>query len=213
MLLGFCGWLFLKAEDARRERAAVTEIERLGGIVRWDWQCTKLPNPQPPGPAWLKRWLGDNCFATVESVDATKRFGEEGLKHLKELRAVHNACLSESAVKDDDLRRLAGVRGLRMLLLDHTQISDAGLIHLEGLTGLEWLDLGETRVTDAGLKHLKGLKNLRVLGLGDTEITDTGLEELIGLPQLDTVDLLRTKVTPQGRDKLKQALPAHRARR
>ncbi len=203
-------WVDDKRNELRREREAVAEIGKLGGIVRWDWQYTKDRYPQPPGPAWVKRLLGDNCFATVESVDATKQFGDEGLKHLKDLRELHILRLSESAVTNDGLTELKSVKGLRTLLLGRTQISDAGLKHVEGMSQLEELYLDQTGVTDDGLKHLKGLKNLTILSLDDTQITDAGLDELQKLPSLDTVCLLRTKVTRQGQNKFKQALPRHR---
>ena len=209
-LLGFfgaiAGCMALKAEQLRREREAIAGIEKLGGIVRWDWQYTKNPSPQSPGPAWLKRLLGDNCCAAIESIDATKRFGDDAMKRLKDLREVHILRLGGSAVTDVGLQHLKDARGLQTLLLDRTKVTDAGLRHIEALPKLEWLDLGETRITDAGLKHVARLTGLRHLFLDRTQISDAGLEEIKGLTALGMLGCTRTNVTKAG-EKLQQALP------
>lgn len=83
-----CLWLGYRVEKARWEIEAVKSIERLGGVVRYDWQPmiwffdygkgplmgTELfavgstEKPQPDGPAWLRRLIGDEYFQSVDNV-------------------------------------------------------------------------------------------------------------------------------------------------
>ena len=98
---------------------------------------------EPPGPPWLRKWLGDDFFA-----DAT------------------HVSFYDWGATDDGLKCLEGLLHLRMLDLNRTEVSDAGLAHIRGLTRLRRLDLGGTNVGDAGLQHLEGLSQLEELNLG-----------------------------------------------
>ena len=70
--------------------------------------------PQPPGPAWLRKLLGDDLFVNVTKVD-----------------------LRGSQVSDAGLKHLKGLTQLQELNLNDTKVSDAGLQHLKGLTQLQ----------------------------------------------------------------------------
>ena len=124
-------WFGVEMRAAKRQNEAVGVIEKLGGGVHYDWSGN--PNPQPPGPAWLRRVLGEDFFATVDG-----------------------AFLEGSQGTDGDMENLKGLTQLRYLVLSDTQVTDAGLEHLKRLPQLYILSLDSTQVTDAGLENLKG---------------------------------------------------------
>ena len=183
-------WLAVEMKKAREQKAAVTEINKIGGVA-YDYDdhfTTRLNRgvwpvnhggvwpvnggfwpdfgggvwlvERPPGPAWLQKLLPDDFFAEVATVG-----------------------------------------------FDASQITDAGLEHLDGLSQLQLLSLADTQVTDAGLEHLKGLSQLQELWLDRTQVTDAGLEHLKGLSQLQELWLNGTKVTEAGVAKLRKSLP------
>src|SRR5208282_2405442 len=54
-----CSWLAIVVQQAKRERAAVATIEKLGGRVVWT---------NPIGPVWLRSVLGNDFGRSVEKV-------------------------------------------------------------------------------------------------------------------------------------------------
>ena len=135
-----CSWFAVKMQRIERRREAVKAIIGAGGSVKYDYELaaakTNSP-PKPPGPAWLRKMLGDNFFATV--IMAT----------------VWNKA---------ELGRLKELTNLEWLYLIETQVTDAGLEHLKELTNLETLILLETQVTEEGVKKLqKALPNCNIV--------------------------------------------------
>ena len=66
-------WLETEMKQARKQRAAVDWIEKAGGSVFYDYQpdpSGDIPAAKPPGPAWLRKLLGDDYFADVTSVES-----------------------------------------------------------------------------------------------------------------------------------------------
>ena len=182
-------WLATEMSEARKQREAVTAIEKAGGEVVYDLQVdpssdSRMAGAEPPGPPWLRRLLGNDLLGTVTFVN-----------------------LAGVGASDARLEHLTRLTQLQWLWLSDTNVSDAGLEHLKGLTQLQSLGLERTKVTDLGLQHLKGLSHLRTLDLGDTAVGNAGLEHLKGLTQLRDLTLSGTKVSDAGVMKLQQALP------
>ena len=175
-----CSWL----AEARKQREIVVEIEKAGGEVHYDFQLDPSFNgvsgAKPPGPAWLRKWLGDDLLVNVTWVS-----------------------LHDRDVGDAEVQRLKGLPQLQWLDLSYTKLSDAGLKHIEGLTQLQWLWLRGTKLSDAGLEHLEALTKLQELFLDDTKVSDAGLEHLKRLTQLQCLELTGTKVSNAGLDRLK----------
>ncbi|PHR86364.1 MAG: hypothetical protein COA78_38045 [Blastopirellula sp.] len=147
--------LSMKLYQARQQRLAVAEIQKLGGRVHL------------------------NQTGTVNQVDLRNtKITDAGLEHLKGLTSLTSLNLDGTQVTDAGLESLNGLTSLKGLSLHRTQITDAGLENLKDLTSLTYLDLRSTQITDAGLEHLKGLTNLYNIILNDTKITDAGLSEL-----------------------------------
>jgi hypothetical protein len=144
LLLIPCGWFAVKMEHAAKQKAVVEEIENLGGLVWYDYQfdadgAPSTKDPEPPGPLWLRRLLGDDFFINVTRLD-----------------------LTQAEVADATLGHLEGFTDLESLSLGE-RATDAGLEHLAGLTQLQSLDLRRTKVTTSGLEKLhKALPNCTI---------------------------------------------------
>jgi len=162
-----------------RQRTAIAEIEKLGGVV----------SLQNGGPDWLRRIVGNETmrfFDGVYLVNLSKTLATDpDLESLQAMSEVERLNLANVPVTDSGLACLKGLTDLAALDLSGTNVTDTGLIHLRELTRLRYLYLTGTRVTDAGLRHLMRLQNLRQLSVGGTNVTDAGIAALNhNLPEL-----------------------------
>ncbi|HUY89424.1 MAG TPA: hypothetical protein VMV10_11880 [Pirellulales bacterium] len=100
-------WLGVIVNRAREQREAVTAIEALEASVGYDWQDVPLdpadPFPidrplTPPGPAWLRRLIGNEFF---QNVVMTSFFSEtdvlKSIAHLKRLRKLKTVTVTPFA--------------------------------------------------------------------------------------------------------------------
>jgi hypothetical protein len=201
-----CAWLGRKIEQKRRERVCVAAVLELGGEVKYDYEAGG-PRETPPGPAWLRSFLGENFFSDVVGVTYQPSFwyellwpklADDGLAQIKSLTRLETLELSGTKTTDAGLANLKELTQLQELGLCDTKITDAGLVNLKGLTGLRNLDLNWTLVTHAGLANLKGLTRLHKLSLRRTKVGDAGIVNLQGLSELQDLDLIQTQVTDAG---------------
>ena len=157
-----CSWYAVRLQQARQQKT-VAAIQKLGGVVGYDWQFDakgqSLPSAQQPG---LRSLWGNYVFQSVYTVNFD----------------------GDSYITDEDIEHLRGLSQLRYLHLRGTQVTDKGVENLRALSQLQGLDLHGTKVTDKGLEHFRGLSQLQGLDLYGTKITDKGLENLNGLAQL-----------------------------
>jgi Leucine-rich repeat (LRR) protein len=177
------GWLGMKMRQAQRQKEAVEAIQKLGGVVTFDYEEDSngklIDPPTPPGPAWLRDLLGDGFFANVTKVHGlAANFPDEATVHLQELRKLKNLDLNFTDVTDVGLADLQGLTDLQSLDLAHTQVTDDGLVHVQSLRNMQWLSLTKTEITDAGVLHLKSLIHLRDLYLLDTQVSNECCKEL-----------------------------------
>ena len=232
-----CIWLGIEANAARMQGEVVKAIKEAGGMVSYDWQLTddgKINGTEhPPGPAWLRRWLGDEYFQSVAAVDFSaawirdedfppiERLGS--IRHLwlhetrvtdaiapriSRLRELKSLDLTRTALTDRGMRELASLRELTFLSIADTGVADAGMRELAQLTKLETLFAGGRRdVTDAGVACLKGLPRLSILWLVGYGITDRSIDTLKTMRSLRTVEFVSTNVSQEGLDELMLALP------
>ena len=213
MLLAIPGsWFSMKMAHAWKQKALIEEIENMGGLVWYDYQfdadgSPAAKAPQPPGPPWLRRLLGDDFFMNVVKLDLTQtEIPDAGLAHLKDLTTLQSLSLGEK-ITDAGLKHIEGLPQLHTANLRATQVTDAGLAYLKVLPQLQSLNLMATQITDAGLADIEALGQLQLLDLSDTKVTDAGLEYLKELPKLQSLDLRATKVTEIGVEGLERALP------
>ena len=138
----------------------------------------------PPGPAWLRKYLGNDFFANVVAVKLPYfRENNVGLEILNEF---------------SDLTRLQ---------IGPTRDLDNEMAHLSSLKDLEFLHMYNSNVTDRGLVHIAKLPKLRILGLKNTRVTDAGIQQLSSLRTLEHLDLRETNVTAVGAERLQRELP------
>ena len=83
-----CSWLATEMKAARKQREAVEEIKKAGGWIAYDYEfdpgLQTIPRPQPPGPAWLRKLLGDDMLAAVTHAGTfDEESGDAVLEHLR----------------------------------------------------------------------------------------------------------------------------------
>ena len=134
-------WIAHRLQTSMRQHEAVEAILKTGGGVRFDFEIDQSGNPlleaSPPGPAWLRYWIGDDLGANVVEAEVQTDNTLEGIKDLPQLRRLH---------------------------LFSNGITDAGLQYVEPMRQLETLYIEKTQVTEQGIGKLqKALPNCRVI--------------------------------------------------
>ncbi len=153
-----CSWYAYEMQKAAKRRAAIAEIEKLGGWVRYyDANRSKKLGEPPAWYSWLRKLHGDEYLGNVVVVSfvVANELTDDGLVHLKELTSVESVQLGFTPITDDGLVHLKGLVYLKELTLIDPTITDDGLVHLKGLKNLESLDLVCMQVTEEGVKKLQ----------------------------------------------------------
>jgi hypothetical protein len=205
-------WFAVRMQRARKQREVVAAIVEMGGRVTYDYDFdasgNRVLNPKPPGPAWLRKLLGDDFFANVTCVGLGEpETPPTGLEYVAGVPHVHGLHPDGTQVTDAGSTQIPGLTQPVDLHAETTSVNDAALEHLKGFTRLRRLYLVGPKVTDAALEHLKGLTELQSLDLTGTPVSDAGLEHLKGLTQLQILELDGTNVTDVGVEDLQKALP------
>jgi hypothetical protein len=166
-------WAGVRLNLRRQERAAIAELERLGGIVYYDWQgksevgfwlASNDPNAEPTGPHWVRQILGDDVFSHVVYIWFPIQ-GSIGFP-------------VGPIVSDDELRLVARLPNLEVLNLCFADVDDSGFAHLQELSNLRSLNLAHSNITDGGLRRLRSLTTLNYLHLDGTRTTPAAVDDL-----------------------------------
>jgi len=166
------------------ERAAATEIERLGGKVEF------------------------NANREVVKVDLhDAKISDADLKHLEKFTELEWLDLRITPTGDEGISHLKSLHKLKFLNLFRTDLSDKGLADLRGLTELETLLLGGTKITDEGLKNLERFAKLRKVSVFRTAVSDAGLKSFEKLPALEILLIGESKITEEGTKSIQKTLP------
>jgi Leucine-rich repeat (LRR) protein len=211
-----CSWFAVKMRQAKRQREAVEAIIKNRGEVRYDYQEHDF-FAKPPGPEWLRNWLGEDFLCNVVLVRLGRNPHPEPLKDLPNIRHLelyydpNESNTGEEEQQDHDplVNRkwdvIKCLPQLREIYLNGFGITDTELEYVRGLSQLEILSLDLSSVTDKGLACLNNFKQLRELSLIQCYgITDEGLIHLKGLNNLEKLNLnLSLSITDAGLEKLK----------
>lgn len=198
---------------ARRQKEAVDALSDRSVRIIYDYEVDtsgKLINKaEPPGPSWLRRYLGNEYWDDVVAVAYQPRLGkliakpvtDDDLRYFDAIPSVERLILrgnGVSGVSDDGLSHLSHLAALWQLDLSlNYKITGEGLRHLSQLTALRKLDLSRNhKITDEGLLHLSDLVLLEDLNLRGTGVTGAGIKHLANLRQLERLVLHeRTQIT------------------
>jgi hypothetical protein len=161
-IIGWGGTIHFDYEPSVAERAQRAFLS-MGSAFRGTPAPVFVDRP-PPGPPWLRQYLGDHFFADAVEVELPYLGDEIKLPYLGD-RIV-------------DFGALAPLTKLKRLTIRQTKNLDNELRHLEKLPDLEALYLGYSNVTDRGLEHIARLRNLKILSLGGAQVTDAGVDRL-----------------------------------
>jgi hypothetical protein len=211
-------WVSAKLYRVRCQRAAVAQLKAEGFEILLEGESPNrmgfFPATVPPGPEWLRKFLGDDFFAHVEwvvanSFDSRLRLSDDDARSIASFRELDWLCLSNVAeVTAERIEMFDGMADLEDLCLDRCEISDEAMPHISRHRRLTRLTLNETPITDKGVAYISNLTELTVLELRGTRASDAAVEYLMGLKSLQELDLRGTQVTSDGIKKLLAALPA-----
>lgn len=189
------------SNEARKQRNAVAWVKEMGGDVEYDYlfeaNGDAIPNAEPPGPDWLREWIGIDYFSDVAVVYIYENQVDD-LSPLKDLTNLERLLLKNSPVSD--ISPLAGLTNLTSVDLSATQVSD--LSPMKRWDNLEMLWLNNTPVKD--LSSLKNMSNLEDLFLENTQVTD--LSPLKDLPKLEWLYIEGAQVSEEEIQNLKASL-------
>lgn len=139
---------------------------------------------RPPGPKFLRRFLGDDVFARVESVEPSWSLAEPSRtptydpRILLELPDLKVLLLSGPMVNDESLRIVAQIPQLRVLSLDGAEagsVTRQGLEELAAAKNLESLALNGDWLTDELVTGIRPLRNLKALYVGSAPHLSSGI--------------------------------------
>lgn len=196
ILVTLCGvWLGLKVNAARRQQQAVAEIQKLGGWVRYDFECDRQTGRRLPGAkSWVPKAILDRT-----GLDLFHDVVHLNMVYNDDVRRIDNQQLTD-AVK----HHLAAFPRLKELLLKESQATDDCLAKAAQLSHLQKIYCWDARtVTDSGTAHLKRLSRLAVIHLSGSEITDESLRVFGTMRQLEELSLQRNRFTDRGLAHLK----------
>jgi hypothetical protein len=183
-------WLGRQVHLARQQVLAIRAIQGHGGAIRFDYEVT--PDAEPPGPALLRRFVGDEYFREIAAVKFFATPIDPSIwDHLRGQAGLRDLELILAHLGDDDLDQLRGFHRLRSLDISYSpRITAAGISKLLDLEGLEELKIMFTDVSDADLLRLKAHPTLREIWVTTSEgrVTPEGVERLRAeMPRLEWV--------------------------
>jgi hypothetical protein len=190
---GFMGW---KARRASLQRRAVARIQYLRGSVAYDWQLNNSPfalapppvvTPQPHGPDWLRKIVGDEYFQEVVWVELGSP-DESQLRAYDELVRLRRE--RQRVLDKDQLACLDGLDRIESLNLSlgtvRAELKSEGLARLGRLSRLKVLTIDQP-LTEEGVAQISRLTDLECLSTSFKLTDDSALALLERLPRLKTL--------------------------
>ena len=179
----------LWGSQGRKERLAADAIRAIDGNITYDWQVRpeynpreiwpyKPWNPTRPGPAWLRRLLGDHWFDRIAEVRLQRSSYDRNPKrldgvadHLVILSHLRSLSLSGPVCKPSDVNHLAKLKQLRKLLLFQTSpLEREHATAIAELPLLQELSINEVLLTPEILEILAHAPRLKTLSISCNRI-------------------------------------------
>jgi internalin A len=112
LVLLACAALGWRVNRAHTQRRAVARIKAAGGSVKYDyevggdyppkWAVRTKGEPVPWGPAWLRKWIGDEYFQEVTKVDlGGDKVTDESLAAVEDLDRIVRLGLGDAKNETD----------------------------------------------------------------------------------------------------------------
>jgi hypothetical protein len=169
-----------KANQISEQRRIIATIKDIGGLVYYTHENPVLymkngKPDDPPGPAWIRRILGDDFFAEVEEVSlqpAWESTTNETVALVAQLPTVRWVQINSSVVDDNGLKPLRTLTRLTSVDIKSPMVTDKGVEELSRIPTLSSLELGCPRITGASLpciKRMTGLRRLTICGVNFSE--------------------------------------------
>ena len=127
-----CAWLGVKVREAKRRQHVANRLRDAGWWIRYDFEPKLFTGPlgtnsTPPGPDWLREFLGTDFFGNV--VEAAPSWAAIGhplpwneLHDLPHLQYLHFAL----PIPDDEMEHLHDMTQLKGLRLRSENLTGAG---------------------------------------------------------------------------------------
>ena len=168
---------------------------------------------RPPGPKFLRQFLGDDVFARVESVEPswsladpyrTKTYDPRILLELPDLKVL---LLSGSIINDESLRIVAQIPQLRVLSLADVKpgsVTRQGLEELAAAKNLESLALNGDWTTNEVVTGIRPLRNLKSLFVSSAPHLSSGVfTNVAEMPELCDLQIYRApQLSDEGAENL-----------
>lgn len=211
-----CLWLGWWVNSARRQAAAVNELEQKGSYVDFIYSMgigDTFPNSPPQAqwvPKWLHEQLGRHYFETIRAVRLgspnepdRRRLVDADMSVLRKLPGLRGLIIMLTNVTDEGLRQITNCQDLRVLMFwNNKKITDESMKVIRQLRNLHSLEADGQLCSDAGLAAIQDMRQLRELTLidyrGNPGITDKGLEHIGNLENLELLSIQNAAITDDG---------------
>lgn len=203
------GLIGIRMQRARRQEAAATAIQQIGGSALYEVASKRPPWSLPSDLA--RPWLGDDFFDSVVEVEVDLKPADTTARQLaiwnaigdfpqlQKLRVDYPQRYPRSRFNIGPIRRLSN---LRQLKIRDALIAGDDLLPLARMPALEMLDLSHNQVGDGAWRHLASIPKLHTLKALYSFVTDEGAAELARCQNLRHLDLTRANITDRGASEL-----------
>jgi internalin A len=164
-----------------------------------DWNATS------PGPAWLRKLIGDDYFRTAIAVylnNPNAKLTKADIDSVVNLPALKHFVFDNSRsrlnVGESGFEAIWQLNELDTLQLVGVNISDRTLRNLRNPHRLTTLILSDNDIDDAAMERIGEMVNLDRLWLNGTKITDVGIAHIQALKGLRQLYLSDTALTDAG---------------
>ncbi|HET6879485.1 MAG TPA: PDZ domain-containing protein [Pirellulales bacterium] len=138
VVTAFSIWLGLYIARVREQRSVIAALEAMNFKVEYSFETDEygasLPKSHsPPGPAWLRTWLGDDFFANVTAVhDRKSKATDDDLRLLLKLPQLKYVSLVNTAAGDELIRGLQ--QSFPALTVRHRKFAFLGTVLVQSKT-------------------------------------------------------------------------------